>query len=229
MTEVLAAAATALWLGLLTAVSPCPLATNVAALSVLARKVGAPRRALIGAAAYTGGRVLAYAAIAAIIFAGIASMPSVSAALRQSVLPLVGPVLILAGMAILGWLPLPISFKLAGDGAARRLSAWGIAGELGLGALFALSFCPVSAALFFGSLVPLMLSSSGAPLLLILYGIGTALPVAVIAVLLATGSRHVAKTLSCIQLAQKHAMTATGAILVAVGVWLAVTEVISTQ
>ena len=48
---------TALWLGLLTSISPCPLATNLAATAYLARRVESRRRAVTGAVAYTLGRV----------------------------------------------------------------------------------------------------------------------------------------------------------------------------
>ena len=103
MTEI-ATLLTAFWLGLITSISPCPLATNVAALSLLARRVGDRRRALAGALAYTAGRILAYLGIGLLILAGLATMPGVAAFLRQEILPLVGPLLILVGMAVLGWI-----------------------------------------------------------------------------------------------------------------------------
>ncbi|MBP6783822.1 MAG: sulfite exporter TauE/SafE family protein, partial [Verrucomicrobiales bacterium] len=94
---------TALWLGIVTSVSPCPLATNVAAVSVLARRIDDRRRALAGAVLYTLGRMLVYIALALIVLAGLASMPELSGFLRREILPLVGPVLILVGLVVLGW------------------------------------------------------------------------------------------------------------------------------
>lgn len=167
-------------MGILTSISPCPLATSIAATTVLARRLGNTRRAAAGVLAYTLGRVAAYALLAGILFFGLASMPALFAFLRQEVLPLVGPILILAGMVVLGWLPLPVHWKLGTSATADRISRRGIAGEFALGGLFALSFCPVSAALFFGSLIPLAATSPLSLGAVVLYGIGTALPVGIV-------------------------------------------------
>lgn len=214
----------ALWLGVITSVSPCPLATNVAATSVLARRVGQRRRALAGAVAYTLGRVAAYGALALVILAGVSSMPAVSSFLRETFLPIVGPILILAGMAVLGWLPLPFDFKAGGAKSAQKLANWGLVGEFALGALFALSFCPVSAALFFGSLIPLAVASAMPALPVALYGIGTALPVGLVAITLVLSADKASRTLNQMQRFQKVAVVATGAILVLVGLWLTLTN-----
>ena len=214
----------ALWLGVVTSVSPCPLATNVAATSVLARRVGQRRRALAGAVAYTLGRVAAYGLLALIILAGVSSMPAVSTFLRETFLPLVGPILILAGMAVLGWLPLPFNFKAGGAKSAEKLASWGLLGEFSLGALFALSFCPVSAALFFGSLIPIAVASAMPALPVALYGIGTALPVGLIAIALVLSAEKASRTLNQIQRFQKVAVVLTGSVLTAVGLWLTLTS-----
>ena len=214
----------ALWLGVVTSVSPCPLATNVAATSVLARRFGQRRRALACALAYTLGRVAAYGLLALIILAGVSSMPAVSSFLREFFLPLVGPILILAGMAVLGWLPLPFDFKAGGVHSTEKLASWGLFGEFLLGALFALSFCPVSAALFFGSLIPIAVTSSIPALPVALYGIGTALPVGLIAVCLVLSAEKASRTLNQIQRFQNVAITITGGILILVGLWLTLTN-----
>ena len=159
MIALMITAASAAWLGILTSISPCPLATNIAATTFLARRVGKRKRAAVGILAYAFGRMSAYLLLAAILLMGLASMPTLAAFLRQEVLPLVGPILILAGMAIVGWLTLPFEIKLGSADTAERMSRWGIAGEFALGALLALSFCPVSGALFFGSLIPLATTS----------------------------------------------------------------------
>ena len=216
----------ALWLGVVTSVSPCPLATNVAATSVLARRVGQRRRALAGAVAYTLGRVSAYGLLALIILAGVSSMPAVSTFLRETFLPLVGPILILAGMAVLGWLPLPFDFKAGGASSAEKLASWGLLGEFALGALFALSFCPVSAALFFGSLISIAVASSMPALPVALYGVGTALPVGIIAIALVLSAEKASRALNQIQRFQKVAVVLTGSVLIAVGLWLTLTSLL---
>lgn len=220
MTALILAAGSALWLGILTSVSPCPLATNIAATTVLARRLGNTRRAAAGVLAYTLGRVGVYALLAGILFLGLASMPALSAFLRQEVLPLVGPVLILAGMVVLGWLPLPFDWKLGSAGAAERISKWGIAGEFALGGLFALSFCPVSAALFFGSLIPLAAASSLSLGAVVLYGVGTALPVAVLSLMAVFSAEKAGYALQRVQRLQSGAVALTGAVLILIGCWL---------
>jgi cytochrome c-type biogenesis protein len=227
MTELVVALASALWLGIVTSVSPCPLATNVAAVSVLAGKVGNRRRALAGALSYTIGRMAVYVALALLIILGAASMPALSAFLRREILPLVGPLLILAGMVVLGWLPLPIDLKVSNAETAKKVARWGLAGEFCLGALFALSFCPVSAALFFGSLMPVAMTSPAPPVPVALYGLGTALPVGLIALLLVFSSEKAGRALNRIQTFQKYAVFATGVVLIGVGVWLTLTDTLS--
>ncbi|MEX2578355.1 MAG: aromatic aminobenezylarsenical efflux permease ArsG family transporter [Verrucomicrobiales bacterium] len=216
----IAALLTALWLGIVTSVSPCPLATNVAAVSVLARRIGDRRRAVAGAVLYAVGRMAVYLVLALVVIGGLASMPALSAFLRREIVPLVGPVLILAGLVVIGWVPLPVNWRAGGAGAAAKLSKWGLAGEFLLGGLFALSFCPTSAALFFGSLLPLAMAASLPAVPVAIYGFGTALPVGVLAVLLVVSSAKAARALDRVQSFQKFALVATGVILVGVGVWL---------
>lgn len=165
--------------------------------------------------------MLVYIALALIVLAGLASMPALSAFLRREILPLVGPVLILVGLVVLGWIPLPINWRAGGAGAAES-SKWGLAGEFLLGGLFALSsfLCPTSAALFFGSLLPLAMASSMPPLPVALYGLGTALPVGILAVLLVVSSEKAARALDRVQSFQKVAVTLTAVVLIAVGVWM---------
>jgi cytochrome c-type biogenesis protein len=214
----------ALWLGVVTSISPCPLATNVAAVSVLSRQVGNRKRALWGAISYSLGRVFAYGLLAVIILAGLASMPGLSAWLRTGVLPFVGPILILAGMALLGWLPWKIEWSAGSAEAASKMASWGLIGEFLLGSLFALSFCPVSAALFFGSLLPLAMTFSVPAIPVLLYGVGTSLPVVVIAILIVISSAMASAALGRLQLVQRHALHVTAWILLAVGVWLTLKE-----
>ncbi len=227
MTSELLAPATALWLGILTSISPCPLATNVAAVSVLARKANNKRRAGAGALAYTLGRIVVYIALASALMAGLTSMPALSGFLRNEIAPLIGPILILAGMAVVGLLPVPVSFKLGNAKFADKLARYGILGEFCLGALFALSFCPVSAALFFGSLMPIAIASGFPSLLVASYGLGTALPVGLVALLLVLSAASASKALKQIQSIQAVTMNLTGAILIGIGIWLTLSDTLN--
>lgn len=211
---------TALWLGLLTSVSPCPLATNLAATAYLARRVDSKKRAIIGTLAYTLGRIAAYAAIAGLLAMGLASAPGISQGLQRWMGPLLGPILILTSMILLGLIPLPFGNSFTSQASAEKWASRGLLGELVLGFLFALSFCPVSAALFFGSLIPLALGSGQILLPVTLYGIGTAAPVAGFALVMVFSARAASRLAGGVMRFQPWILKATGILLLIAGLFL---------
>ncbi len=215
--ESLTVAATALWIGVMTSVSPCPLATNVAAISFVGRRVASPRHVLAGGLLYTAGRAVAYTALGTLLVASLVSAPVVSLALQKHMNRILGPLLILVGMVLLDLIPLrmPGGSTAWGRKWAESGSVWG-AGVLGL--LFALSFCPVSAALFFGSLVPLAVKHESPLLLPALYGAGTAVPVLGFALATALGAKSLGAAFRRIAAVERWARLATGAIFVIVGI-----------
>jgi len=216
--------AAALWLGILTAVSPCPLATNVAALSFLAKQVSDPKRVLWGGAAYTLGRILTYVALAAVLVSGLLSVPSVSFFLQKHMNQLMGPVLVLTGAVLLGFLPVP-SIPFGGGEKLQKMGAAGASGAFVMGAGFALAFCPVSAALFFMGLIPLALKEESRILLPALYGFGTALPVALLAVAVAVGVKKAAAAFNRMTAFEKWMRLATGWVFIGLGVYMTVRHV----
>ncbi len=211
-------AATTLWLGVLTSISPCPLATNVAAVSYVARSVSRPRFILLAGLLYSLGRAIAYVAIAALVVKSLLSIPHLSLLLQTYVNQLLGPVLILAGMFLVGLLRLPRVGVFAGARITESL-AQDFGGSFLLGALFALSFCPMSAALFFGSLIPLAISSQSSILLPALYGLGTALPVIAFAVLTASGARSISGLFDRLISLEAWARRLTGALFLSIGIY----------
>jgi len=215
------AALSALWLGILTSISPCPLATNVAAVSYLGRRVDRPSRVLAGGLLYTAGRAAAYVALGVLIVTGLLSMPATSRFLQQNLSRLLGPVLIVTGLLLLELFRLRVGGTgRAGERAQHRLEGWGVWGAAPLGALFALSFCPLSAAIFFGSLVPLALERESPVLLPTLYGVGTALPVVAFAVLVAFGARCVGRVFDRMVQVERWARRATGLVFLGVGLYM---------
>lgn len=106
MTELLVMLGGALWLGVLTSISPCPLATNLAAISYVSRDVGSPGKVLLAGLLYTLGRVLVYTALAALLVASVLSTPGVAQWLQANLNKFLGPLLILVGMVLLGLLSL---------------------------------------------------------------------------------------------------------------------------
>jgi len=221
MGELALGAASALWLGILTSISPCPLATNIAAISYIGRRVSSTRQVFVTGLLYTLGRTLAYLALAMVLVATALSVPQISLFLQKYMHLLLGPILILVGMFLLGL----IQFSMGGSGVSermqKRVDALGIWGALLLGIVFALSFCPTSAALFFGSLIPLSLSANSSVMLPVVYGIGTAVPVLVFAVLIAVSAQSVGKAFNVLSKIEWWARMITGGIFVLAGVYFA--------
>jgi len=218
-----AALGAALWLGLLTAISPCPLATNIAAIGYVARfSQGKGRgRTWLPGVLYASGRAIAYTLVGGVITWGLLSAPFLSNFLQEHMNQLLGPLLVLAGMALLGMLPgLPSFGKGAGQGLNEKLMSLGLAGCALMGFLFALTFCPVSAALFFGSLLPLAVSEKSAWLVPALFGIGSAAPVLAFAIALAISREAAGRAYQRLQSAQHWIAPASGWLLVAIGVWM---------
>lgn len=211
----------ALWLGLLTSVSPCPLATNVAAVAYVGRSVTRPRSVLAAGALYTLGRATTYAVLGVLVVLGLTSMVSLSSFLQGTLHKLLGPALILVGMVLLDLLSLPSLGIRKGTGGAwqRRVDRIGIWGAVPLGAAFALSFCPVSAALFFGTLIPLAAQHDSPVLLPTVYGIGTGLPAAGVALMAALGIKRLGRFLDRLQALERLARGGTGLLFILVGLY----------
>jgi len=215
----LAVSLAALWLGLMTSVSPCPLATNIAAMSYVGREVGSRRLTLVAGVLYTAGRVLAYVALAAILVGGLRSIPQVALFLQAHMNRILGPLLVAVGLVLLEWVPLPGFGSGLYDRTGTRLVRAGVLGAVPLGAVLALAFCPVSAGLFFGGLVPLALEHRSALWLPILYGLGTGLPVVVFAVLVSAGVAWAGSAFHRLQSVERWARRVTALVVVAVGLY----------
>jgi len=214
--------AAALWLGLLAAISPCPLASNIAAIGYVARFSGGGgwRNAWLPGALYAFGRALAYTLVGGVITWGLLTAPTVSTLLQRHLSQLMGPVLVLVGMALLGLLPMLPALGGSGTRLNDRLLKLGLSGCGLMGFVFALSFCPVSGALFFGSLLPLAVQQESAWLIPALFGVGSAAPVLVFAVALAIGRETAGRFIHGVQKAERWIGPVSGWLLVAIGVWL---------
>lgn len=211
--------ASAFWLGILTSISPCPLATNIAAVSFIGKQfTSAPRVALSGIF-YVLGRMLAYLGLGAALIAGILSAPQLSVFLQKYMNRILGPVLILVGMVLLELLRFNLTGGAVGERMQERAGKGGVWGAGLLGFLFALSFCPVSAALFFGSLIPLSVKDGSSVLYPMMYGAGTGLPVIVFAMMIAFGAKSISALYRKLTRVEFWARRVTGAIFIAVGVY----------
>jgi cytochrome c biogenesis protein CcdA len=138
---------------------------------------------------------------------------------------ILGPVMILLGMVLLGWIGSGISLNLAGSGVQARAAKGGMVWAGLLGMLFALSFCPVSAGLFFAGLIPLALQNGSLLLLPAVYGLGTALPVVFFAFLIVLSTEAVGKAFHRLTQIEKWVRLVAGVLFVLAGVYYSLTHI----
>jgi cytochrome c-type biogenesis protein len=224
MAELILPLVSAFWLGVLTSLSPCPLATNIVAISFVSRRVESPRNVLFSGLLYTAGRAATYVLLGVLLVASILSVPFISHVLQKYMNMALGPLLILVGMVLLEL----ISFNLGGGlntTLQKRVETMGVWGAVFLGVLFALSFCPTSAALFFGSLLPLAVNRQSGILLPAVYGLATGLPVLIFAVLLGFSANKLAKAYDGIVAFERWARRITGITFILVGFYYSLTHI----
>lgn len=218
--EFWAAVLTAVWTGVLTSVSPCPLATNLAALTYISRHSGSSRLAVLAhGGLYALGRALTYIVIGFLLVKSLLSAPSFSFFMQKYGSQALSPILVLAGMYMLEMFGRGFEGLNLFDLTKFKAGA-GALSSLFMGLLFALAFCPVAAALYFGVIIPLSAANASPFFLPLLYGLGTALPVIAIAVTLDLGLKTMPAVLGLAAGFEKYAKPATGWVFVAAGVYL---------
>jgi len=213
----------ALFLGLITAISPCPMATNIAAVAYVNRRVKERKYAVMTGVLYTLGRMFSYSVLGAVIIVAGLGVSGIASSLQDFGEQVLGPLLIVVGAVMLSIDRIPFGprgGRLSSIG--ERVAGWGMIGGFLLGALFALAFCPYSAVLFFGVLIPLALKSSGGVTLPAVYAIGTGLPVLVFGVLISAGVGKVSTWLNAVTRAEKVIRVAVSIIFIGVGIYLIV-------
>lgn len=215
-------AASAAWFGVLTSVSPCPLAANIAAISFVGRRVDSPRAVLWTGLLYASGRTLVYVSLALLLVSSLLSAPTVSHALQRYMNKALGPLMILVGMVLLGLIEIRTRGSSAGERVGRRVEHWGVWGGVPLGIVLAVAFCPASAALFFGSLIPMSIKYESRLVYPLLYGVGTGLPVILFSLAIAAGAGAVARAFHQAAVFERWARTVTGIIFIAVGIYFSV-------
>jgi len=214
-------AAMAFGLGLWTAIQPCPMTANLAAVSYLGRRSGSARSALFAAALYTAGQMIAYVVLALLVLQGIASAWRLSVFLQQHVNQFLGPVWILTAMVLLDLIRFRLPGVRIGPNWQARIDAWGAWSALPLGILLALGFCPVSATIFFVDLLTIAAGGGSHVVYPTLYALGAALPVLAFAAGLGAGSGWLGSALNRTQEIQQWLNRTAGGVLLAVGIYYA--------
>jgi len=222
MTEIIYIA-TSLWLGILTAISPCPLASNIAAVSFVSRSMKKKHEVILSGLFYTLGRSLCYTLLGFLIVKMALNIPFTANFLQRYMIKILGPLFFITGIFLIFPINIfPFFLKLPGGISRIKADAgWsGFAGSLILGFVLALAFCPISAALYFGSLIPLSLKAQSGILLPAVYGIGTGLPVFVCAVIIASGASYLEKFFDNIKKIEEKSKLITGIVLLLIGIYM---------
>ncbi len=210
---------TAAILGLMTAISPCPLATNISAIGFISRDLTDRRRVFLNGLVYTLGRAITYVGIALIIFFG-ASQMDISGWFQKWGEKLLGPILILIGLFMLDI----IKFKLPGgmSSITEKIGERGRKSYLNtllLGILFAMAFCPYSGVLYFVMLIPITVASAGGLYLPLIFALATGIPVIIFAWLLAYAVSSVGKMYSRIKTFEIWFRRVVAVLFIGVGIY----------
>lgn len=220
-----APAFTAFLLGLLTAISPCPLATNIAAIGFVGKDIENRRRIFLNGVLYTLGRVVAYTVLGIVLISVLresASVFGIQKTIGKWGELLLGPLLLIIGLFMLlgDRLNLPkLGFGGTGEGLARK-GGWG---AFLLGVLFAMAFCPSSGVFYFGMLIPMSVTATAGWMLPVLFAVATALPVFVAAWMLAFSVERVGEFYGKMQAVQKWLNVGVGVVFVAIGIYYCIT------
>lgn len=206
-------------LGLLTAIAPCPLATNITATAYIAKTITDKKKVLLSGLLYTLGRVFSYTLIGVIIYFG-ASKFEIAKIFQGNGEKYIGFVLILIGLILLDVIKL--NFTKGGnftDNLSEKFKTKGLLGSFLLGALFAMAFCPYSGALFFAMLIPMTLSASAGLALPVVFSFGTGLPVILFAFVIAFSLEKLGMYFKIITKVEKVMRFAAGLVFMLTGIY----------
>lgn len=206
-------------MGLLTAIAPCPLATNITATAFIAKTITDKRKVLLSGLLYTLGRVFSYTLIGAIIYFG-ASKFHIAKLFQGNGEKYIGFVLIIIGLIMLDVIKL--NFIKGGnftDKLSEKFKTKGLLGSFLLGALFALAFCPYSGALFFAMLIPMTLSADAGLALPVVFSFGTGLPVILFAFVIAFSMEKLGTYFKAITKVEKVMRFVAGLVFILTGLY----------
>jgi len=210
----------AFFIGLMTAISPCPLATNITAIAYASKKIGNKKHTLLVGIIYTIGRMIIYIGIAAIIvWIGLSAF-SLSIILQKYGKVLLGPLMLVFGILMLGIINL--SFGKSNNKLTKLkeyLAKKGLIGSLFLGMLFALAFCPISGVFYFGMLIPLAIQNSDPILIPSIFAIATGLPVIIFSLVLVFSVSKMGEVMKKVQTFEKWMRKSVAVIFIAVGIY----------
>ena len=210
---------TAFLLGILTSISPCPLATNITAIAYISKEIKTVKNTLFNGLFYTLGRGISYTLLATLVYFGLSSF-QISSIFQGWGDKILGPILIIIGLIMFGIIK--INFGKGGE-KLEKIKIWlaqkGFIGSFLLGMLFALAFCPYSGVLFFGALIPLVLKSAEGLLLPPIFAFGTGLPVILFSFIIAFAVQRLSQVFQIMQKIEKVMRYSVATIFIIAGAY----------
>lgn len=205
-------------LGLLTAISPCPMATNITAIGYISRNIENKSRVFYNGLIYTAGRAFSYTILAFILFAG-ADKTRVSFFFQHYGEKILGPLLIVVGLFMLGifQIRLPLFNRLSEKIGAK--AKWNFFNVFLLGVIYALAFCPYSGVLYFGMLIPMTIGSTGGLYLPVVFAVATGIPVIIIAWILAFAISNIGRFYDSVKKFERWMRRVMAVLFIGVGVY----------
>ncbi|WP_405292194.1 aromatic aminobenezylarsenical efflux permease ArsG family transporter [Algibacter sp. Ld11] len=206
-------------LGLMTAISPCPLATNITATAFISKNISSKQKVFLSGLLYSLGRGFSYTAIGLILYFG-ASKFHIAKFFNQNGEKYLGPLLVIIGLIMLNIIKLNFLGKSNfEEKLSEKFKDKGLLGPFLIGAVFALAFCPYSGALFFGMLIPMTIASADGLYLPIIFALGTGLPVVLFTYLLAFTAGKVGLFYNSISKIEKVMRTVAGGVFILTGLY----------
>lgn len=206
-------------LGLMTAISPCPLATNITATAFISKNIASKKKVFISGILYSLGRAFTYTTIGLILFFG-ANKFHIARFFNQNGEKYLGPLLIIIGLIMLNVIRLNFFNKMNfSDKLSEKFKDKGLLGSFLIGAVFALAFCPYSGALYFGMLIPMTISSIDGLYLPLIFAFGTGLPVLLFTYLLAFTASSISAFYNKITKIEKVMRYVAGVVFILTGVY----------
>lgn len=206
-------------LGVMTSISPCPLATNITAIAYISKDIKTAKHTLLGGFSYALGRAISYTLLATLIYFGLSSF-EIAKIFQGWGDKMLGIILITISLVMFGVIKINLGTNWRRVEKIKKwLASKGYLGAIFLGMLFALAFCPYSGVMFFGILVPLVLKSAESLLLPPLFALGTSLPVIIFSFVLAFGVGKISKMYNVLAKIEKVMRYSVATIFLLAGIY----------
>jgi len=208
----------ALVLGLMTAISPCPLATNITAVGFISKDIESRHKVFLNGIFYTLGRGISYTVIALIIFFG-ADQFKFSGFFQCYGEKFIGPLLIIIGLFMLGFIKINFPGMNRLTSRMQNKSSWNYLDAILLGLIFALAFCPYSGVLYFGMLIPMTITSASGLILPLVFALATGIPVIIFSWILAYAVSGIGGVYNKVRIFERWFRSIVAVLFIVIGIY----------